>query len=139
MITLAYEEAIDIDNEPKAEQEQFVNVYLVLTGILGEKDFEAHGARLTINIWTVSSSDRTKRCYQWRLADSDLDGLIDEIGAEVITESQTDTVTGIQPLHTLNRDLPDYSRLYRYCLDHLLKRLNLRSQDILYKDYHLGA
>ena len=126
MIALAYEETT-------SNGEEFVNIYLIVTGLIREEVFVARIARLIINIWIHDSADLTKTCYQWRLSDADFDGIVENVAAEVITENEENTVTGIGPLETPNRDMNDYSQLYRNCLDHFLKSLKLHSLDDLFE------
>ena len=126
-IALAYEEMGNHADELAGEQTQFTHVYLILTGVFENTRFIPRIARLTINIWIVDSSEPTKTCYQWRLTDEDWNGLIDYVAGEIIAENQEDTVTEIRPLYTSNRDMDEYSRLYRSCRDYLLNRSTLRS------------
>jgi hypothetical protein len=130
-IALAYEETPSVDEEFRSGETQFLNMYFVVTGIIREEQFVARNARLTINIWIHDSADLIKTCYQWRLEDADMDGVVENVAAEVITENQENTVTGVRPLQSPNRDMNDYSRLYGNCLDHFLQRLRLHSLDEL--------
>lgn len=133
MISLAYKETANNVDEPVSDDTRIVNVYLILTGVFEHAGFNPRNSRLIINIWIFNPADRTKTCYQWRLTDADLDGLIDDAVGEIIMENQEDTVTGIRPSQSPNRDLNDYSQLYRKCSDHLLKRFNVHSLDELFK------
>ena len=133
MISLAYEEMMGIVDGSVSNNTEFVNVYLILTGNCEEATFVPQIARLTINIWVLNSADLTKTCYQWRLTDANWDGLVDDVSGEIITENQKDTVTGIRPLYTSNRDMNEYSQLYRSCLGQFLKCLNLHDHDELFK------
>ena len=133
MIALAYEETTSSGEEFRSGETRFANIYLIVTGLIREEVFVARIARLIINIWIHDSADLTKTCYQWRLSDADFDGIVENVAAEVITENQENTVTGIRPLETPNRDMNDYSQLYRNCLDHFLKSLKLHSLDDLFE------
>jgi hypothetical protein len=130
-ITLAYEEPPSA--EFAAPEAQLVNIYFVATGKLREDGFVARSARLIVDIWIIDLAHKTKTCYQWRLSDVNMDGFVDEVAGEIVMENQEDTVTEIRPLQTSHRNMDDYSRLFKDCLDQFLQNLKLPSLDALFR------
>jgi hypothetical protein len=133
MIALTYEETMIDSEQSVSEDTSRTNLYTNLIGIFEPDGFSPRIARLTINMWIINTTERTKICYQWRLTDAEADGIIDEVAGEIVTEDWKGTVTGINPLSVPYRDMDEYTLLYRSCLDHFLERLNLHSIDELIK------
>ena len=132
MIALTYEETAYGGEESALGEAQFTNIYLILTGISEDATFTPRIGRLTINIWIINSAEPISTCYQWRLLDEDMDGFVDEVAGEIVDENREGTVKGIHPLRNLHRNMNDFSQLYRYCLDHLVRNLNVSTLDELF-------